>query len=110
MNDTPSSIEEIGLLRMSRAVAFVVGLPSFMVGTAVFMLGFSLGRPGILAAAATLHGVAFAALAWWVASRLVPLPRVGRALGLAACALLGGAAWRALLIMGALHLLGTPAG
>jgi len=109
MQHHPSSFEEIGVLRISRAVAFAVGLPAFMVGTAVFMLGFSLQRPGILAVAATLHGVAAAALLWWVLSRVFPAGRAWQRLGLAAAALAGGVLWRSALVWIALRLVGAAA-
>lgn len=105
MKERESSFEEIGVARILRAMAFAIGLPAFIVGTAVFMLGFSLQRPGILTVAATLHGVAMAALLWWILSKVFPNTGVRRSLCIVACMLAGAALWRTIAIWGALSLL-----
>jgi len=105
MENSGPSFEAVGALRILRAVAFAIGLPAFMVGTAVFMLGFSLERPGILAAAATLHGVAVAALLWWVLSRVVPVGGFWRGLCIVAGMLAGAVLWRAMALWVAVSLL-----
>ena len=45
---------------MYRAVSFAVALPAFMVGTALFMLGFSLTNSTVLHIACVLYSLAFA--------------------------------------------------
>lgn len=45
-----------------RAMGYVVGLLSFMVGTAIFMLGFSLLNGSLTQAGSILYGIAVAAL------------------------------------------------
>lgn len=45
-----------------RALGYVVGLPSFIVGTAVFMLGFALMDAGILNVACILYSLALIAI------------------------------------------------
>ncbi len=99
-------MQEVGRIQISRAVAFAVGLPAFIVGTAVFMLGFSLARPGILAAAASLHSVAMAALLWWLVSRRIRIEALwqGVLLLILVCAL--AVVWRMALIWTALRILG----
>jgi len=49
----------IGLFRV---LGYIVGLPSFIVGTALFMLGFSLLSPTILNSACILYSVAIVAI------------------------------------------------
>lgn len=45
-----------------RALGYIVGLPSFMVGTALFMLGFSLTDKIVLNIACILYSLAFIAI------------------------------------------------
>lgn len=51
---------EIDGAAMYRAASFAVALPSFMIGTALFMLGFSLSNHSVLHAACVLYSLAFA--------------------------------------------------
>ena len=51
---------EIDGAAMYRAASFAVALPSFMIGTAMFMLGFSLSNATILHIACILYSVSFA--------------------------------------------------
>ncbi len=46
-----------------RALGYVVGLPCFIVGTALFMLGFSIQNAAAVGAASVLYSVAIAAIA-----------------------------------------------
>ena len=45
-----------------RTLGYVVGLPSFIVGTAVFMLGFALRDPDILNVACLLYSLALVSI------------------------------------------------
>ncbi|HLU02774.1 MAG TPA: hypothetical protein VKZ94_08435 [Advenella sp.] len=51
---------EIDGAAMYRAASFAVALPSFMIGTALFMLGFSLSHPTVLHIACILYSLSFA--------------------------------------------------
>ncbi|MGO3123189.1 MAG: hypothetical protein ACTIKR_04100 [Advenella sp.] len=51
---------EIDGAAMYRAASFAVALPSFMIGTALFMLGFSLSNPTVLHIACILYSLSFA--------------------------------------------------
>lgn len=106
MVEKASTTQEVGCVQISRALAFAVGLPAFIVGTAIFMLGFSLARPAILELAATLHGVAVLALLWWLLSRRFKVASPRQALFVLMLALATAALWRLALIWTALRLLG----
>ncbi len=93
---------DVGALTISRALGYVVGLPSFILGTATFMLGFALMRGSILNVACVLYSVSAAAIGWrvsagrwrpahgWAAARLAALVGMG---ALMVYALLRGGLW-----------------
>jgi len=45
-----------------RALGYVVGLPSFIVGTAIFMLGFALNDTGLINVGCILYSVALVSI------------------------------------------------
>ena len=51
---------EIDGAAMYRAASFAVALPAFMIGTALFMLGFSLSNATVLHIACILYSLSFA--------------------------------------------------
>jgi hypothetical protein len=55
-------IWDIKGVTLFRALGYIVGLPSFMVGTALFMLGFSLTDKIVLNIACILYSLAFIAI------------------------------------------------
>ncbi len=59
----PDKSWEVDGSAMYRAISFAVALPAFMVGTALFMLGFSLENKTVLHAACVLYSVAFSGFA-----------------------------------------------
>jgi hypothetical protein len=61
MNETSSDWEFSGVT-LFRALGYVVGLLSFMVGTAIFMLGFSLASTVLVQTASVLYSLAIASL------------------------------------------------
>jgi hypothetical protein len=62
MDETPSDWEFNGVT-LFRALGYVVGLLSFMVGTAIFMLGFSLANETLVRVASFLYSLAIVSLA-----------------------------------------------
>ena len=60
--DTKSQAWDLAGVTLFRTLGYVVGLPSFIVGTALFMLGFALTDTGILHAACVLYSLAFIAI------------------------------------------------
>ena len=60
--DTKSQTWDLAGVTLFRTLGYVVGLPSFIVGTALFMLGFALTDTGILHAACVLYSLAFIAI------------------------------------------------
>ncbi|AFK63007.1 hypothetical protein TKWG_14815 [Advenella kashmirensis WT001] len=58
--EQPDPQWEIDGAAMYRAASFAVALPSFMIGTALFMLGFSLSNRTILHIACILYSLSFA--------------------------------------------------
>ena len=54
------------------ALGFIVGLPSFIVGTALFMLGFSTANADLVSIASLLYGVSLSALGGRVVLRKYP--------------------------------------
>lgn len=62
MDETSSDWEFSGIT-FFRALGYVVGLLSFMVGTAIFMLGFSLSHSTLLQVACFLYSLAVISLA-----------------------------------------------
>ncbi len=68
----PDEQWEISGRSMYRAASFAVALPAFMIGTALFMLGFSLNHATILQAACILYSISFAGfLTRWLVNRQV---------------------------------------
>jgi len=61
-NETSSDWEFSGIT-LFRALGYVVGLLTFMVGTAMFMLGFSLSSETLVQVATCLYSVAVVSLA-----------------------------------------------
>lgn len=57
-----SSDWEFDGITIFRAMGYIVGLLAFMVGTAIFMLGLSLGVGSLTQAGSILYGLAVAAL------------------------------------------------
>lgn len=53
---------DVDAISLFRVLGYVVGLPSFIVGTALFMLGFSLLDEAVLNAACILYSLAFVAI------------------------------------------------
>ncbi len=60
--DETSSDWEFSGITFFRALGYVVGLLSFMVGTALFMLGFSLANETLVQVATFLYGLAVMSL------------------------------------------------
>ncbi len=74
-----------------RTLGYIVGLPSFIVGTAVFMLGFALKDTDILNIACVLYSLAFVSIGGRpVLLRLNPQNEI-QALKIAALSLVAGA-------------------
>jgi hypothetical protein len=81
-----------------RALGYVVGLPSFIVGTAVFMLGFALMDANILNVACILYSLALIAIGGRpVLLRLNPQNEL-QALKIAILSILAGALFYGLLL------------
>jgi hypothetical protein len=81
-----------------RALGYVVGLPSFIVGTAVFMLGFALRDADILNVACLLYSLALIAIGGRpVLLRLNPQNEI-HALKIASLSILAGALFYGLLL------------
>ena len=64
MNEPDRGAEswDVDGISLFRALGYVVGLPSFIVGTALFMLGFSLLNATVLNAACVLYSLAIVAI------------------------------------------------
>ncbi len=60
--DARSQTWDLAGVTLFRTLGYVVGLPSFIVGTALFMLGFALTDTNILHAACTLYSLALIAI------------------------------------------------
>jgi hypothetical protein len=69
------------------ALGFIVGLPCFIVGTALFMLGFSTANSDLVSVASLLYGVAIAAIGGRGILRRYPPKTEGQALMLGAWAM-----------------------
>lgn len=81
-----------------RTLGYVVGLPSFIVGTAVFMLGFALTDADILNVACILYSLALVSIGGRpVLLRLNPQNEI-QALKVAALSILTGAIFYGLLL------------
>lgn len=103
-DETPSDWEFSGVT-LFRALGYVVGLLSFMVGTAIFMLGFSLANATLVKVASFLYSLAIVSLAGrWLIERLKPKNEI-QALWVGAAMLCGGG-----LVFGGLTLLISVAG
>lgn len=69
-NELPSTPEsqtlaaewDVDGITLFRAMGYVVGLLAFFVGTAMFMLGFSLSSDGLVSAACMLYSIALTAI------------------------------------------------
>jgi dolichol kinase len=66
-----SNVDFDGIL-LFLALGFIVGLPSFIVGTALFMLGFSTENSVLVGVASLLYGIALAAIGGRVVLRKYP--------------------------------------
>lgn len=88
MEETSSDWEFSGIT-FFRALGYVVGLLSFMVGTAMFMLGFSIGNATLVQVACFLYSLAIISLAGRIViQRLKPgneIQACGVALAMIAC-------------------------
>ena len=82
----PSNLDFDGIV-LFLAFGFIVGLPSFIVGTALFMLGFSTQNPVLVSAASLLYGIALAAIGGRVVLRKYPPSTESQALRVGAGAL-----------------------
>ncbi|GAA4330221.1 hypothetical protein GCM10023144_17700 [Pigmentiphaga soli] len=107
MNDRSTDQWAVGPLTISRAVGYVVGLPSFILGTATFMLGFALARGAILNIACLLYATALTGIGWRVAAGRWRPARLAPALGLLVAVLAAAAAlyWA---LRGVLWVFGAP--
>jgi hypothetical protein len=89
MEETPSDWEFSGVT-FFRALGYVVGLLSFMVGTAIFMLGFSLVNATLVQVACFLYSLAVISLAGRIViQRLKPRNEI-QACGVALAMITGG--------------------
>jgi len=84
--NNPSDVDFDGVV-LFLALGFIVGLPSFIVGTALFMLGFSTENPALVSVASLLYGIALAAIGGRVVLRKYPPSHEIQALALGVCAL-----------------------
>ena len=69
-------------------LGFIVGLPCFIVGTALFMLGFSTENSVLVSVASLLYGIALAAIGGRVVLRKYPPSTERQALVIGAGALM----------------------
>jgi hypothetical protein len=86
VKNNPSNVDFDGIV-LFLALGFIVGLPSFIVGTALFMLGFSTQNSVLVSAASLLYGIALAAIGGRVVLRKYPPSTEGQALLVGAGAL-----------------------
>ena len=84
--NNPSNVDFDGIM-LFLALGYIVGLPCFIVGTALFMLGFSTQNPVLVGAASLLYGIAFAAIGGRVVLRKYPPSTESQALVLGVGAL-----------------------
>ena len=80
----PSSNVDFDGIVLFLALGFIVGLPCFIVGTALFMLGFSTANSDLVSVASLLYGVAIAAIGGRGVLRRYPPKTEGQALMLGA--------------------------
>ena len=86
VKNTPSNVDFDGTV-FFLALGFMVGLPCFIVGTALFMLGFSTENADLVSIASLLYGIALSALGGRVILRKSPPQTERQALLLGAGAL-----------------------
>lgn len=86
VKNTPSNVDFDGVV-LFLALGFLVGLPCFIVGTALFMLGFSTENADLVSIASLLYGIALSALGGRVILRKYPPQTERQALLLGAGAL-----------------------
>jgi hypothetical protein len=96
MKNTSSNVDFDGIV-LFLALGFIVGLPCFIVGTALFMLGFSTENSDLISTASLLYGVALSALGGRVILRKYPPQSERQALLLGAGALVVSAGCYAIL-------------
>ncbi len=84
--NNPSNVDFDGIV-LFLALGFIVGLPCFIVGTALFMLGFSTQNAVLVGAASLLYGIALAAIGGRVVLRKYPPSTESQALVLGVGAL-----------------------
>ncbi len=85
--NTSSNVDFDGIV-LFLALGFIVGLPCFIVGTALFMLGFSTANADLVSLASLLYGVSLSALGGRVVLRKYPPKTERRALLFVAGALI----------------------
>ncbi|MEI8401076.1 MAG: hypothetical protein WCG12_09760 [Alcaligenaceae bacterium] len=83
----PSENVDFDGIMLFLALGFIVGLPCFIVGTALFMLGFSTENSDFVSIASLLYGIALAAIGGRSMLRKYPPKTERQALVLGACAL-----------------------
>ena len=103
----PQNVDFDGIV-LFLALGFIVGLPCFIVGTALFMLGFSTANSDLVSVASLLYGVAIAAIGGRGVLRRYPPKSEGQALMIGAGAMVVIASGYCLInaIFWALHLPG----
>ena len=84
--NAPSNVDFDGIV-LFLALGFIVGLPCFIVGTALFMLGFSTANADLVSMASLLYGISLSALGGRVVLRKYPPKTESQALLLGAGAL-----------------------
>ena len=98
---------DISGVTLFRTLGYVVGLPSFMVGTALFMLGFALTHALVLNVACVLYSLAFVSIGGRPVLLRVNPQNEKQALKIAALSLLCGAICYGLLLV-VVGALGVP--
>lgn len=96
VKNTSSNVDFDGVV-LFLALGFIVGLPCFIVGTALFMLGFSTENADVVSLASLLYGIALSALGGRVILRKYPPQSERQALMLGAGALVVSAGCYAIL-------------
>ena len=97
--DVTSLSADLAGVTLFRTLGYIVGLPSFIVGTAFFMLGFALADTGRLHIACVLYSLAFVSIAGRPAIRRLKPQNEIQALKIAAFAALAGVLSYGLLLM-----------
>ena len=96
VKNTSSNVDFDGVV-LFLALGFIVGLPCVIVGTALFMLGFSTENADVVSLASLLYGIALSALGGRVILRKYPPQSERQALMLGAGALVVSAGCYAIL-------------